>query len=119
MSKIEITAEQHKAYVELLDGIVIEESYSAYGVHTVLNRIMVANGLDTVRPQMMYNYLRNGLLVRGEKIFGETLREVTKQEAVEFIIRYCVRNNIEIKVGEPTNKDQMVIDIDSLMEPTI
>jgi hypothetical protein len=114
-SKIEITEQDRQAYLQVLDGIVTEQSYSAYGVHSVLNRILVANGLDKVRPQMMYNYLRNGLLVKGQKIFGETLREVTKDEVAEFILRYCVRNGIEIRVGEPTNKDQTMIDIESIM----
>lgn len=113
-AKIEITAEQKSAYVELLSEIVTEESYSAYGVHSVLNRIMVANGLDKVRPQMMYNYLRNGLLVKGQKIFGETLREVTQDETIEFIIRYCVKNDIKITVGEPADPNQLELDLDSV-----
>lgn len=108
-AKVEITTEQRQAYLELLEQIVTEEEYSAYGVHVVLNQVLVANGADKVRPQMMYNYLRNGLLVRGEKIFGETLRKVTKVEVMEFILRYSLRNGHEIKVGEPTNKDQLAL----------
>jgi len=109
--KIEITPEDRQAYLGILGEIVTEGQYSAYGVHTVLNQILVANGLDKVRPQMMYNYLRNGLLVRGQKIYGQTLRSLTAAEVEEFLIRYCVRNDIEIKVGEPkVSPDQLSID---------
>lgn len=114
--KIEITSEDRDRFVEILKEIVTEQSYSAYGVHTVLNQILVANGLDKVRPQMMYNYLRNGLLVKGQKIFGQTLRNVTSDEVVEFIIRYAVRNGIEIRVGAPTNPNQLELDLESVTE---
>jgi len=115
--KIEISAEDRQAYLEILEEIVTEAEYSAYGVHTVLNVILVANSMDKVRPQMMYNYLRNGLLVRGEKIYGQTLRGLTASEVEEFLIRYCVRNGIEIKTGEPTaNPDQLELDLEMVTE---
>lgn len=113
--KIEIDAETRQAYLQVLEEIVTEQSYSAYAVSKVLNQIMVANGRDEIRPQMMYNYARNGLLVQGVKIFGASLREITSEEVMEFIIRYCVRNGIEIKVKETVNADQLAIDIDELM----
>jgi len=101
-----IDAEARQEYLTILETVVTEDQYSAYAVHTVLNVILVANGLEKVRPQMMYNYARNGLIVSGEKIFGATLRTFTAVEVMEFLIRYCVRNGIEIKVGEPTNPNQ-------------
>jgi hypothetical protein len=115
MSKIQIDAESRIAYLKVLEEIVTEESYTQFGVATVLNQILVANGRDKIRPQMMYNYSRNGLLVAGQKIFGASLRKITSEEVMEFLIRYCTRNGIEIKVGSVTNPDQMVIDIDELM----
>lgn len=113
--KIEIDAQTRQAYLEVLEGIVTEPSYSAYAVHKIVNQVLVANGRDEIRPQMMYNYARNGLLVQGEKIFGASLREITSQEVMEFIIRYCVRNGIEIKVKETVSADQLEINIDELM----
>jgi hypothetical protein len=97
-----------------IEQYVTEVEYSAYGVHSVLNRILVADGREPIRPQMMYNYLRNGLLVKGEKIFGETLRKVTTTETVAFLTRYCERNKIQ--VGEPTNPDQMELDLESVTD---
>ena len=94
--KIEITDEIRSEWMDILDRLVTEDSYSAYGIHTVLNKILVQAGAEKIRPQMMYNYARNGLIVRGEKIFGETLREFTPSEVREFVIRYSVRNGIQI-----------------------
>lgn len=110
--KIVIEEQDRQAYLEVLQTVVTEEQYSAYAVHTVLNLIMVANGLEKVRPQMMYNYARNGLIVTGEKIFGATLRTFTPSEVCEFLIRYCVRNGIEIKVTESPNPDQLELDLE-------
>lgn len=113
--KIEIKDEDRQAYLEVLQTVVTEQQYSAYAVHTVLNLIMVANGKEKVRPQMMYNYARNGLIVTGEKIFGAALRTFTSSEVCEFLIRYCVRNGIEIKVTAQAadhNPDQLMLDLE-------
>lgn len=114
-AKFKIDAETRQSYLTVLEEIVTEQDYSPYGVVKVLNEIMVSAGRDELRPQMMYNYARNGLLVQGEKIFGASLRKITSQEVMEFIIRYCVRNKIEIKTASKVSPDQMVIDIDELM----
>lgn len=80
-----------------IEKFVTESEYTGYGIATVLNKILSASGAErVVRPQMMYNYLRNGLVVRGEKIFGETLRTVTRTEVIEFLERYCKRNAIKV-----------------------
>jgi len=95
---------------EIIQGMVTDETYTAYGVHTLLNRILKEAGREPIRPQMMYNYLRNGLLVKGIKIHGESLRTVTNQEVVTFLVRYTTRN--QIVVGEPTNPDQLELDLE-------
>lgn len=92
-----------------IQSMVTDPTYTAYGVHTLLNRILVASGRDPIRPQMMYNYLRNGLLVKGIKIHGATLRTVTNQEVVTFLVRYTTRN--QITVGDPINSDQLELDL--------
>lgn len=111
MQKTQIDEGTRQAYLEVLEAVVQEEQYSAYAIHTVINQILVANGLDKIRPQMMYNYARNGLIVSGEKIFGTTLRTFTQSEVVEFVIRYCHRNGIEVKVGTQSNPDQLELDL--------
>jgi hypothetical protein len=83
-----------------LAAVLLEDEYTAYGVHRVLNKVLAANGVKGVKPQMMYNYLRNGLIVPGEKIFGETLRTVTKEEAAAFILRYVLKHGLKITVDE-------------------
>jgi hypothetical protein len=91
--------------IQTIETYVTEDDYSAYEIAKVLNKILSDSGSErTIKPQMMYNYARNGLIVRGEKIFGESLRRITKIEVVQFIGRYVERNNIEVKVA---NDDQL------------
>lgn len=99
-----------------LNEIVTEETYTPYGIWKVLNEILKANGQAEIRPQMMYNYARNGMIVKGSKIFGTDLRPITRDEVVAFIERYCTKRNLTIKVTEPVNTDQTEIDIESLMD---
>jgi hypothetical protein len=111
--KIVIEESDRQAYLEVLQTVVTEEQYSAYAVHTVLNLVLQANGMEKVRPQMMYNYARNGLIVTGEKIFGATLRPFTASEVMEFVIRYCVRNGVEIKVtASDHNPNQLELELE-------
>jgi len=101
MKKIEINSDDYKRYYEIIATVATEESYTAYGVSTILNIVLAANDLELVRSQMMYNYARNGLIV-SEKIFGATLRNFTRDEVIAFVVRYCVRNHVEIKVAKAT-----------------
>ena len=110
-AKIQITEAERTQYLTVLDEILTEETYTMYGVAKVLNRVLVANGMEAKRPQMMYNYARNGLLVRGEKIFGESLRDLNKSEVAEFVIRYALRNGCEIKINAPQNPNQLELDL--------
>jgi len=119
MNRTEIDAQVRIDWLTVLEGILTAEEYSAYGIHTVLNQVLVANGLDKIRPQMMYNYARNGLIVKGAKIFGQSLRNFTKDEVAEFIVRYSHRNGVEVKVGQPAaDPNQLVLDLDSVTEVT-
>jgi hypothetical protein len=111
MSKLEIPDTTIAEYVGLLDGFLTEESYTAYGISTVLNKVLVADGREKVQSQRMYNYARNGLIVKGEKITGVTLREFTKAEVAMFIIRYCLRNGVKIAQTD-TNPDQLELDLE-------
>lgn len=88
----------NETMIEALSTLLKEEEYTAYGLSRVLNGIREANGLNPVRPQMMYNYLRNGLVVPKEKIFGDNLRKVTRAEAAAFILKYAQKHSLNIVV---------------------
>lgn len=93
--------------IETIETYVTNESYSMYEIAKVLNEILRdSDSNKTIKPQMMYNYARNGMIVKNEKIFAETLRRITRDEVISFIVRYVERNNIEIKI---VNDDQLAL----------
>jgi hypothetical protein len=104
-AKINIDDETKAAYLELLEDVLTEDTYTMYGLARVINTVLTANGAAAIRPQMMYNYARNGLIVRGEKIFGENLRDLTKSEVAEFVIRYITRAGYVVKIKAPQVQD--------------
>lgn len=89
--------------------ILTEDTYTSYKVAGVLNEILKANGKKEIRSQMMYNYARNGMLVKGVKIFGETLREITKTEVAEFLTRYMNKHDLVLNATPTTNPDQLTL----------
>jgi hypothetical protein len=97
--------------LEMVLAEVGEGTVSAYGIAKILNRVLVANGEKEVRSQMMYNYAKNGMIVRGEKVAGETLREFTPLEVAEFICRFVLRNGGEIKFTAPENPNQLELEL--------
>jgi hypothetical protein len=59
------------------------EEFTSYQVHSVLNKVLEIVGLEyRVRPQMMYNYSKNGLIsgIKGQKRYDrdQVLRFVEK-----------------------------------------
>jgi len=103
---------ERPAYLDVLDQLLDRDSYTSYRISVVLNVILAANGRDSVRPQMMYNYAKNGLIVPKTPIAGETLREFTKDEVVAFIVRYCNRNKVEIKIPTAADPNQLMLDLE-------
>lgn len=99
--------------VQAIETIVTEDTYTPYGIWKVLNEILKANGRDEIRPQMMYNYARNGMIVKGAKIFGTDLRPITRTEVIEFILRYCTKKELQVRLSEPANQTE--INIEELM----
>lgn len=78
-----------------IEDYVTNDSYSAYEIAKVINKIFADLNIDrTIRPQMMYNYARNAMIVN-EKICKESLRKFTNDEVRKFIVRFMKRNNIE------------------------
>jgi len=72
---------------DLVDAITVDE-ITPYLVHSVINAAMEA--LDSeyrVRPQMMYNYARNGLVVKGSK----GAKRFTRDEVCDFVVRFVNR----------------------------
>jgi len=117
MAKIEITPEETVKYLDLVGDYLTDDQYTAYGISSILNRILEKDGKAPVRSQMMYNYARNGLIVPGEKISGQTLRTFTKAEVGMFLIRYCLRN--QVTLGETVSDDQLsLFDIDTTTDVT-
>lgn len=112
--KIEIDPAVFETVVARIEALVEDETTSAYGISKILNRFLRNAGVSEVRSQMMYNYAKNGLIVRGEKIAGETLREFTKREVAEFVARFLLRNGVEIRTTETEaaiDPNQLVLDL--------
>lgn len=64
------------------------EEFTLYQLAGRVNQVLEAMGSEkTVRPQMMYNYARNGMIVKGVR----DLKSVTRDQAVEFVTRYVNR----------------------------
>jgi hypothetical protein len=80
----------------LLDGLVRDivssvtvAEFTPYQIHSVVNKVLEALGTEyRVRPQMMYNYDRNGLIVKGAK----DQKRYTEDEVASFVIRFVERN---------------------------
>lgn len=76
----------------LVEGIVEEtdrDIHTPYQVHVIVNLVLQGLGTDyRVRPQMMYNYDRNGMIVRGSK----SKMRFTNDEVIEFVTRFTERN---------------------------
>src|SRR5690348_4747640 len=78
--------------VDLVGDLVSEldgDEVTPYQVHSVINKALEALGSEyRVRPQMMYNYATNGLIVKGTK----GLKRFTHQQVCDFVVRFVNRN---------------------------
>lgn len=64
------------------------ETITPYALHNIVNGALEALGSGKrIRPQMMYNYSRNGLLVKGEK----GIKALTKDQSVAFATKYVTK----------------------------
>lgn len=76
--------------VSFLVGKIETAKVTPYGIHTVVNSAFeVLGNPKRVRPQMMYNYDRNGILCKGKK----NTKEYTKTEAIEFATKFVEKHN--------------------------
>lgn len=64
------------------------DKITPYGIHTLVNGVMEILGNSyRVRPQMMYNYDRNGLISKGKK----GAKEYTRTEVEAFVTKFTTR----------------------------
>ena len=74
---------------DLVFGAGTSEEMTPYLVHSIVNTVFEALEVEyRVRPQMMYNYDRNGLIVKGQK--GK--KRFTRDEVLDFVTRFVNRN---------------------------
>jgi len=88
---------------DILDRLT-EATYNPYGIWKVLNEILKENGSKEIRPQMMYNYAANGLIVSKEKIAKENLRPITRDEVAAFLQKYCTKHDLRIVPAADPNQ---------------
>jgi hypothetical protein len=78
-----------------------QEGFTAYQIWRILSAKLVEAGLEGwKRPQQMYNYDRNGLIVKGVKDVSKT-RKFTRAEVDEFV------NNQFEKISKKANEGQV------------
>lgn len=97
---------QNVTFEDIIQILTIEE-YTPYEISKVLNEILKANGKKEIRSQMMYNYARNGMIVKGQKIFGAELRKITKVEVATFLTRYLNKHELVLPGKLTESKDQL------------
>jgi len=85
------------------------EGFTPYMIATLINSELAGLGLDEIRPQMMYNYDKNGLINGTKKQNAE--RPYTADEAVAFVHKFVTMRSNKAKAAEPA-KPVTVEDID-------
>lgn len=95
--------------IETIIARLTDDEYSPYGIYKIMNELF---GEGTIkRPQYMYNYAANGMIVKGVKIAKASLRKITKQEVATWIVRYANKNDLVLK-GTEVNPDQLELDLE-------
>lgn len=85
----ELTVEE--TVTELVEALK-DENVTAYGVWTVvMGAFKVLEIEKTVPSQMMYNYTRNGMIVKGKKGSAKDIR-YTKDEVKAFATKYVTKH---------------------------
>jgi hypothetical protein len=83
----ETTLPTHEEIVKALVA-TLPEVVTPYGIAKVINGVFKATETDKEIPsQMMYNYSRNGLVVKGKK----GCKEYTHEETVAFVTKYTAK----------------------------
>jgi hypothetical protein len=93
------------------------EGFTAYMVATIVNVELANRGLEEIRPQMMYNYDKNGL-INGTKGQNALEREgklgYTTEEVIAFANKFADMRQAKA-ANAPAPKVETVEDIDALV----
>jgi 2-phosphoglycerate kinase len=65
------------------------EGVTAYQIAVMINEKLQAAGVDKIRPQMIYNYSKNGMIVSGIK--NDMSHRYSVTEATEFAERFATK----------------------------
>lgn len=89
------------------------EGFTAYQIHSIVNAMLEKAGRGDLKiiPQMMYNYDRNGMIVKGVKNVTKS-RTFTTSEVQEFTERFVnnrIKKNAVVKV-EATQKIESIVE---------
>ncbi len=85
-SKVEINSKEEleMKVIEVFDSI---DFISPYKLHSVVNLFVD----DKIKPQMMYNYVRNNL-IKVTKNSTDKI-EVSKEEGIRFVVKFVSNRN--------------------------
>jgi oligoribonuclease (3'-5' exoribonuclease) len=89
------------------------EGFTAYMVATLVNAELVNRGLEEIRPQMMYNYSKNGLINGVKNQHVE--RGYTMAEVVAFVEKFATMRQNKA-AGQVPAAPQTVEDIDKMVQ---
>jgi hypothetical protein len=80
-------------------------AYEVYRLQHAATQLIDPDRAEQLRPQMIYNYTRNGLIVKGKKGSGKVIR-YTVTEAAEWIKKWTLKNlGTEIDVRSNTTTE--------------
>lgn len=95
LSVEDVETEATELTVEETVGVLTEtvfgddDTITPYKLHNIVNGAFEALGSDKrIPPQMMYNYSRNGMLVKGQKGIKALTKEQAKAFATKFVNKY-------------------------------
>lgn len=72
-----------------LEKVFKSDMYTPYAISRDMNVYFTQNGISKeIRPQMMYSYDKNGLIVKGQK----NRKKYTKKDVIQFVASYIRRN---------------------------
>jgi hypothetical protein len=84
---LETETEETQDLDDMVQDLVTEvghDQITPYGIHTIINTILAAYDVKTIIPQHMYNYDRNGMIVKGQK--GQ--KRYSGSEVTAFVIKF-------------------------------
>jgi hypothetical protein len=104
--------------VKLTDAQIIArgeaEGFTAYQIAQLINTKLISAGCEPIRPQMMYNYDRNGLIVKGSKDRVASGERYTTEEVMAFVNKFTTK-----RIANPKYKIQASVkqSIQTITEP--